>query len=93
MQTITIAGHLAEDCELKSDKKGHKYLRFRVCCEDSDMAGKMVTTVYRCYTYNLAFKDLKAGDLVFLTGSLVLGIYNNKVALDVKVQNISKGYK
>lgn len=91
MQTIIISGILYEDAQLKTDKKGFNYIRFRVSCEDADMSGKKTTTIYRCYTYNLEFSGLKKDDLVFLSGALILSLYNDKVTLDVKVQNITKG--
>lgn len=84
---------LVEDCQVKTDKKGHNYVRFKIGCEDPDMSGKNVTTIYRCYTYNLAYDDLKKGDLVFLTGALVLSKYKETITLDVKIQNINRGDK
>lgn len=92
MQTITISGALIEDAQVKTDKKGYNYIRFKVGCEDLDMSGKKTTTVYRCYSYNLEFSDLKKEDIIFLTGSLTLSLYKENVTLDVKVQNISRGF-
>ena len=90
MQNIVLSGHLIEDCELKTDKKGHNYIRFRIGCEDPDMAGKNQLTVYRCYTYNLSYDNLKKRDVIFITGVLVVSKFKETITLDVKVQSINR---
>lgn len=93
MQTITLSGYLTENAETKTDKRGYKYVRFKVGCEGLDLAGSKTTTIYRCYTYNLEFENLKKDELVFLSGTQILSMYKGSVLLDVKVQNITRGHK
>ncbi len=93
MQTVILSGVLTENCEKRTDKNGHEYVRFRLACEDPDLSGKKTTTIYRCYTYNLLFDNLRKDDLLFLSGSLVINKYRDSINLDVKVQNITKGFK
>lgn len=89
---ITLNGVLSEDCEKKTDKKGREYIRFRVGCKDIDNSPNPSITVFRCFSYNTQFSNLKKGDYVFITGSLKTNTFNEKTNLDVYISNIVKGY-
>lgn len=91
MEAITLSGILADDCEKKTDKKGHQYIRFKVSCEGTDIYGKPRITQYRCYLYNMQFDNLKKGELVFLTGSFNLNQFNGRINCDIYVQQIARG--
>ena len=90
MQNIVLSGHLIGDCEVKTDKKGCNYIRFKVACEDPDLSGKSQITIYRCYSCRLDYKNLKDNDLVFIDGQLVLTQKNDTITLDVLVQSIDR---
>lgn len=91
MQQITIAGVIAEDSEKKTNEQGHEYVRFKVHCTDTDNKGKQRITVYRCYTYKTQFDNLKKGECIFLTGTLIVNTAPGKVALDIFAQQLARG--
>lgn len=89
MEAITISGNLAADCEPKTDKKGHSYIRFIVACESKDVLGKPRTNNYRCFCYNTQFENLKKGDFVVVSGSFNVNEYKGKISFDIYVQQIA----
>lgn len=74
MQVITISGKLYGNCEVKTDKNGHNYIRFKVACKSDRATKENNFNIYRCYFYNTAYADLKDGDTVFLSGDLEASI-------------------
>ena len=88
-----MSGILQEDCEQKTDKKGHNYIRFKVACHGIDPTGNTRLNTYKCYTYNTQFSNLKKGDLVFITGTLNIYLYKGVINLDVYVQHLTPGIK
>ena len=96
MEVITLSGKLHGPCELRKDKNGNNYIRFRVYCTSKDSSGKERYTMYRCYCYDTTHKDLQDGDLVFLTGDLTIITRTDEngktwVVTDVYVKNMAKG--
>lgn len=94
MEAIMLSGVVSEDCEKKTDKKGHDYVRFKLGCEGIDIYGKPRVTQYRCYLYNMQYDNLKKGELVTLTGSFNCNQFNGKINFDIYVHQISRtGFK
>ncbi len=91
MLVLTLSGQLTEDCEKKQDKRGHDYIKFTVSVTDTDIYGKPVTILFRCYCYNMQYDDLKKYDMVFVSGAFKMNRYGDKMNLDVHVQHISRG--
>jgi len=92
MEEIVLSGILSEDAAKRTDKKGYEYIRFKVGCEGLDIYGEPRVTIYRCYSYDLQFANLKKGDLVFLIGSFNVNRIDGKYYCDVYVHQISRGY-
>ena len=88
MEAIIISGTLVDDCETKTDKKGHSFIRFIVACEGKDVTGKPRVNNYRCFCYNMQYEHLKKDDVVFLTGSFNVNEFDGKISFDVYVQQI-----
>lgn len=93
MEVIVLAGVVENDCEKKVDKKGSPYVRFTLMCDGMDFDGKPTTSFYRCYCWLSQFFDLKAGEIVYLTGTQKITIHNGKINIDVFVKTISNGKK
>lgn len=96
MEIITLSGKISGICELRKDKNGNNYIRFKVCCAGKDYSGNPKYTTYRCFCYDTTYSTLKNGDLVFLSGDLNTTIRtdeNGKSWLnsDVYVKNITTG--
>ena len=91
MLTVTLSGVLEDDCVIKTDKNEHKYIRFRVICDEPDFKGKPSVTIVRCYCYNMKYSDLKKNDIVFLSGSFKFTQYGGKIEADVYVKDIAMG--
>lgn len=97
MESITVSGILENDCEVVKDKKGFDQIRFIVICDDTDFYGKQRRTIYRCLCYNTNFKNLKQGDLVFLTGKFTVSQHWDKeqkkhvIDFDVFVTQMANG--
>ena len=90
MQIISIIGCLAEDCQLRKDRRGVEYIRFKVICLDKNLSGKEVATIYRCFTYNLQFSNLREGEGVFVSGQYCAGEFNGNPTHDITIQNLSR---
>lgn len=95
MQIITLSGKVHGACEMRKDKNGNNYIRFKVYCTNKD-ATTARYTLYRCYCYDTSFSNLKDDDTVFLTGDLNLVIKNDEngktwINTDVYVRNMTKG--
>ncbi len=95
MQIITLSGKIHGACEMRKDKNGNNYIRFKVYCTNKDTTTARYT-LYRCYCYDTSFSNLKDDDTVFLTGDLNLVIRNDEngktwVNTDVYVRNMTKG--
>lgn len=91
MEVITMSGVLQEDSELKVDKKGRNYIRFKVVCHGVDPLGNERLNTYMCYTYNTQFSSLKKGDLVFVVGPLTISRYKESIRLEVYAEHINSG--
>lgn len=50
MQIITLAGKIHEACEMRKDKNGNNYIRFKVYCtnKDTTTANDYICTSDRC---------------------------------------------
>lgn len=95
MQIITLSGKVHGACEMRKDKNGNNYIRFKVYCTNKDTTTARYT-LYRCYCYDTSFSNLKDDDTVFLTGDLNLVIRNDEngktwINTDVYVRNMTKG--
>ena len=73
MQIITLSGTVLGDSEVKIDKCGHKYVRFKVLCRYSAQ-GKEKTALYRCYSFDTAHSNLKDGARVFVSGDVEMNV-------------------
>ena len=94
MQFITLSGKVYGTCELKKDINGNDYIRFKLCCTGKDYGGKVKYTIYRCFCYDVTFRNLKNGDKVFLAGDIAMNIKTGEdgnacVQNDVYVKCIS----
>lgn len=88
MEIITLSGKITGNVARKIDKNGNHYIRFKVYCAGKEYNGQTNYTCYRCFTYDISFKDLKDGDTVFLCGEHSFNIKsdeNGKVWVNVDV--------
>lgn len=70
MEMVILSGKIMSEPEMKTDKNGNHYIRFRVSCLKK-RGNEEKYTIYRCYSYNTAeFSDAKMGDSIFLAGDL-----------------------
>lgn len=98
MQTITIAGVLANNAEECVDSSSRKYSRFTVTCVNVDKNGRSHYTHYNCVCYVPGYEKLKTNDQVFLTGKFSAELKLNEkgkpyMNLSVMVFQASDGFK
>ena len=91
MICITASGYLESDCEVKSDRNGNKYIRFKMICSSKDTAGQTVYIPFRCFSYNTRYTELKKGDVVFVMGEFKYSKFKDKINFDIFVQQICQG--
>lgn len=94
MQVITLSGKVCGPCELRTNKNGINYIRFKVYCIKGGVDYKY--TIYRCYCNNTSFADLQSGDAVFLTGDMSVILTKDEngkewVNINVYVHTIERG--
>lgn len=88
---ISASGYLESDCEVKTDKNGHNYIRFKIISTTKDATGKYVDIPFRCFTYNMKFAYLRQGDIVFVMGDFKYSKFKEKINFDIYVQQITHG--
>lgn len=95
MQVITLSGKVCGPCELRTNKHGVNFIRFKVYCINGGVENYKYT-IYRCYCNNTAFSDLQNGDTVFLTGDMSVILTKDEngkewVNINVHVNTIERG--
>lgn len=85
---ISVSGYLESDCEVRTDKNGHNYIRFRILCPTKDSMGKPTEIPFRCFSYNLNFSHLKKNDVVFVIGDFKFNKFKEKFNFDIYAQQI-----
>lgn len=88
---ISASGYLESDCEIRTDKNGHQYLRFKMICTSTTPAGATVEIPFRCFTYNMKYSHLRQGALVFVMGEFKYSRHNDKINFDIYVNQITHG--
>ena len=95
MQVITLSGKVCGPCELRTNKNGINYIRFKVYSINGGVENYKYT-IYRCYCNNTSFADLQSGDAVFLTGDMSVILTKDEngkewVNINVYVHTIERG--